>query len=185
MAEYFNKEIILKKVRINFADGIFEPKSYKGGKARYSCALIVADDVNKKLIDEAVEEIGSGAFKGDWAKNLKKWTNDNRYLFVVKDSDRYGPGDYVLSANRGADRGPVKVVDRDPSVELSADDAAIRSGYRVNAKINIWAQTKDNPGIRAELVAIQLVAKDEVFGTNVEATADGFESIEDDMPVEI
>lgn len=175
-----NETIILRKVRVNYVNGLFEARQFKGqGKHRYSAAFIISDDANKKLIDDTIEALGQGAFGKEWLKFKAKWENDSRYIFLVKDNVDYPEGCWVASVNRGMDRGRVKVVSRDPSIEL-LNDGTLTSGDFVNVKINVWAQTKDNPGIRGELESVQFVGKGDPFaGAAREATAEGFECIED------
>lgn len=177
-------DIILRNVRIAFADGLFTARQFDGkGDFRYGCSFIIQPGSdNDKLIWKAIKE----ACATTWEKraetmleSLKHNTKDFCYYNGdIKEYDGY-PGNMVLRAARNQKKGPPLVLDRDLS-KLSAGDGRPYSGCYVNAKVQIWGQKDKFVGVRCTLVSVQFVKDGDAFGGGGPATADGFEEVVDE-----
>lgn len=180
-------EIILLDVRLSFPD-LWEPRQFKGqGKARYAASfLIEPGSENDKKIRAAIE----AAAKEKWADkaeaHIKRyWFQDGKCCYQEGDKKEYDgyEGMLVLSAYRNGDQLPPKVIDR-AKRPLSADLGLPYPGCYVNAKVDIWCQTGDYPGIRASLNVVQFVRDGEPFSGSVPSDDDMpalDEGIEDDL----
>lgn len=79
-----------------------------------------------------------------------------------------------------------KVVDRDRNVTLTEKDGRPYSGCYVNAIVAIWAQTgKFGKRINAQLQGVQFVKDGDAFGSGRAASADEFDSLEDEFSDDI
>lgn len=172
--------IVLKGVRIAFADGLFSAKAFEGkGDARYNCTfLIEKGSDNDKVIRAEMSRVA----KKEWDDRAGAIVQsiDGRpqsccyYSGDLKDYDGFR-GKMALSAVRSQKKGAPLVIDRDKS-QLTINDGRPYSGCVVNAKVQIWAQDNQyGKGIRCTLEAVQFSKDGEAFGTGGPATADGFE----------
>lgn len=177
-------DVILKNVRIAFADGVFTPRAFEGSgdKAYGATFLVEPGSDNDKLVWAAIKE----ACKKTWEKkadtmleSLKHSTKDFCYYKGdLKEYDGFA-GKMALRAKRQEKKGSPLVLDRDLS-KLTVSDGRPYSGCYVNAKVQIWAQKDKYVGVRCTLVSVQFVKDGDAFGGGGPATADGFEAVEDE-----
>lgn len=181
-----SNDLVLKNVRIAFADGVFTAKQFEGkGDYRYSSSFIIEPgSENDKIIWDAIKKACAKTWekKADvMLESLKHNTKDFCYYKGdLKDYDGYA-GKMILRATRNQKKGAPLVLDRDMS-KLEAGNASGRpySGCFVNAKVQIWGQKDTYTGVRCTLVAVQFVKDGEAFGGGGPATADGFDEVVDE-----
>ena len=82
----------------------------------------------------------------------------------------------ALSTHRPAKQGDPLIIDRDKSPLLETDGRPYAGCY-VNAKVSIYAQAGDNPGIRASFSVVQFVRDGDAFAGSGKPTADEFEEL--------
>ena len=179
--------VILPKVTALYTPALFEAEPFKGtGAPRYTGTFMYpAGGAVDKRVQAACEEVGKEAFGKSWDAKWKEWllskgdcpfTNGD-----VKDQE-WAHGNYILAAHRAEKKGAPAIVNRNPKEFITLASGIIYGGCMVNAKIEIWPQTKDYPGMRATLISTQFVAGGEPLGGGGPATAEGFEdlSVDDD-----
>lgn len=177
--------IILQNVRLSFPD-LYKARQFKGeGKARFSASFLVEqgsenDKLVQKTIKAAILEKLDDQKKADAFYN-KYWGQTGKCAYLSGDTSEYDgyEGMMVLSAHRNEDKGAPKVVDRQKQ-PLTADSGKPYGGCYVNAKVDIWIQTGDYPGIRCGLLVVQFVKDGEPFSGSV-PNADDMPSLEDDL----
>jgi hypothetical protein len=175
-------QVKIKNARIAFPV-LFEPQQFKGeGKPRFSCKIMVpkSDKAGVAAINEAIAAVA----KEGWPKNPKMVDSfkGNSNKFCLIDGDLSGvegnEGYWILSANRSETQGRPTVVGRTRQ-PLTKEDGVIYSGCRCNFILDIWAQTKDYPGIRCRLDGVQFAGDDEAFSGGSRVTADDFDDVDD------
>jgi hypothetical protein len=173
-------KVTLKNVRLSFPE-LWHPKEFKtgDGKPRYSATfLIEPGSANDKAIRAAIEEEGTNAFKAKWEKAQKDmWGNSNKCCYLDgdrKEYDGYAGNWYIASHNRAR---PL-VIDRDRT-PLTEDDGKPYAGCYVNAIVDIYVQTGENPGIRASLSGVQFYKDGDAFGGGSRASTDDFDDLAD------
>lgn len=180
-----DRSIVLKNVRIAFANGVFSPQQFEGsGAPRYSCTFLVEPgSENDKMIQAEIKKAAEAKWEKKAQITLESIAQGPQarcyYKGDLKDYDGFA-GKMALSTVRPVDKGAPLVIDRDKS-ELHVQDGRPYSGCFVNGKVQIWAQdNKFGKGIRCTLVAVQFVKDGEAFGGGGPATADGFEEVVDE-----
>ena len=173
-------KIKLENVRLSFPD-IWHAKEFKtgDGKPRFSATFLVEPgSTNDKRIRAAVKEAGVEAYKSEdkWAKAEKGfWGNSNKCCYQdgdLKDYDGY-EGMWFISSHSKV---RPTVVDRDRS-PLTEADGRPYAGCYVNAFVDVWVQTGENPGIRASLGGIQFSKDGDAFSGGVPTSADDFDDL--------
>jgi hypothetical protein len=173
---------MLKNVRISYPK-LFVAEQFQGtGTFSYSAAFhIVPGSDNDKKIRAAIA-IAAKRFEKKEAEIIASITgNPNKYCYMngaIKGLENL----WILSAKRKQTDGKPDVMDKNPTVKLTANDARIYGGCYVNAKVEPWAQVKGtgSPGIRCTLIAVQFANDGESFGGAPPVNDDGFESVEED-----
>ena len=96
-----------------------------------------------------------------------------------EDKDGYGDGVMWVSAKSTK---PFPIVDRDPSVPLTAVSGKPYGGCYVNAVIRIYAYKHElsGPGVSASLEAVQFYKDGESFGAGSVNAEKEFDNVEDD-----
>lgn len=172
-------KVVLKNVRLTFPH-LFKPRAFEeGGNARYSANLLIElGSENDKAVKAAIKEVAIAGFDKKAEAFLKSAENNSQKMCYVtgelKGSDE-AEGLMVLSAYRYPEQGAPVVVDRNKE-KLGSEDGKPYSGCYVNASVDIWAQTKNYPGIRCGLNAIQFFEDGEPLA-GAPATADDFEEL--------
>ena len=179
--------IKLTNVRLSFFHG-FQTRDYKNnGIFKFSTSCIVEKgSPNDKLIEKtslaAVEE----KYPGKGAAKLKSFKASKNTTFYREgnEEDEGSAGKMVVAAGRLKSKGRPKIVDRN-NAPLTEEDGKPYSGCCANVFIDVWAQTGDTPGVRAELVGIQFVKDGEAFSGGVSTNAIEFDDLGvDDEAVE-
>lgn len=167
--------IQLKNVRLSFAD-IFTAKAVNGGEPRFSANFLLDKVKDRQQIDLITSKINA----------LIKEKLDGRKLAPDKVCLRDGDekefdgfqGCYYVSA---ANKKRPNVVDRDPTVPLTAEDGRPYSGCYVNAVVRLWAQDNQfGRRVNASLEAIQFVRDGEAFGASRPAVTEMFDTVDVD-----
>lgn len=176
-------EVMMKDVRIAFIDALSTAQPFEeGGKKRYSATFLVApESENDKKIREAIHaEVASGWPKNHAAMLASFKDNSNKMCYMPGDTKSYDgfAGNMALSAHRRENDGPPLLLDsvlddRTGKLRvLTGDEGRIYAGCYVNAKVEIWPQSKTYPGIRCQLLAVQFCRE----GSN-RPNEDGFEPL--------
>ncbi|KVF93504.1 hypothetical protein WJ21_26800 [Burkholderia vietnamiensis] len=189
-------KVKLTNVRIAFINNLrtaaeFEPGD---GKFRYSATfLIPKGSEHDKAIEAAIKAV---AVEG-WAKKADAMIesirgNSNKFCYQngdLKDFDGF-EGNMYIAAHRKRDDGrpllldnvadpetgkPARLVDTNGEW-LAGKEGRIYAGCYVNATIDIYAQTKNNPGIRCGLMGVQFHAPGDSFSGASRANEDDFEA---------
>lgn len=189
-------KVKLTNVRIAFINNLrtaaeFEPGD---GKFRYSATFLVEKgSENDKAIEAAIKTV---AVEG-WAKKADAMlesfrSNSNKFCYQngdLKDFDGF-EGNMYIAAHRKRDDGRPLLLDNvaDPETNkparlvdsngdwLPGKEGRIYAGCYVNATIDIYAQTKTNPGIRCGLMGVQFHAPGDSFSGASRANEDDFEA---------
>ena len=178
-------KVVIKNVVLRFSD-IFEAKEFKSGdgRPRFSASFLVEPgSENDKTIRAAIDAVMVETWKDKAAAKTKAFMSQNgQSCYRDGNNMEYDgcAGNMFLAAHRQANSGAPKVVDRSRDVDLSAASGKPYPGCTVNAVIDIWAQTGENPGIRATLNAVQFVQHGEPFTGSV-ATADDLPDLAEDI----
>lgn len=182
------KIIRLNGVRLSFPN-LFKPDSMgNGDKPAFTAHfLLPPDHPDMETIKKAMQSVAKAKF-GKQAKavyvQLKK-----QDLLCLHDGDTKTDsdgkimegyeGNYYVSARSYV---KPKLFDRDTSVELKESDGKLYGGCIVNASLAIWPQTGQyGKRINAQLRGVQFDSEGESFGGGGVASADEFESLEDEF----
>ena len=164
-------KIVLKNVRLSYAN-LFEAKvAVSGGTAKFSTALLIPKGhpqlaaLRDAINAEAVAKFGPDAIK-EMAKTKSKYHHPLR----DGDEEREGEAAYagMYFANASSKRQP-QVVDQ--KVQPIIDESEIFSGCWANVSINVYPfDVEGSKGIALGLNNVQLVKKDDRLGgaTNAE-----------------
>jgi hypothetical protein len=178
--------VMLRGVRLAFPD-LYVARQFDGkGPFSYKATfLIIPGSDNDKAVKAAITNACAtkwGAKATALASQLQA-QGSQKYCYLsgdLKDYDGFA-GMMALATSRSQDAGAPKVIDRDPTVELTAADGRPYGGCYVNAKISIYAQdNKFGHGVRATLMTVQFAKDGDSFGGAPPANAEGFETVEDD-----
>jgi hypothetical protein len=179
--------IMLRNVRLSFAQGLFEastiPGADAGAKPKYNCGLLLAPDhpqikeIRTKTIAVAREK---WAAKADGIlKGLEKQDRLALHDGDVKPNYSGYPGNLFLSPSTTDSTPPFlgrtvdgQVVEMDPKTAARS----IYSGCYVDASIELWAQDNQyGQRVNAQLRGVMFVRDGDAFGAGGAAHADEFE----------
>lgn len=166
-------------VRLSYFHG-FEARDYKNnGKFKFSTNFFVekASPLHK-LIEKTMLASVEEKFPGKGAAKLKTFKASKNTICYREgdDDDADAAGKMVLSAGRLKSKGRPKIVDRNNS-PLTEEDGKPYSGCWGNVVVDIWTQTGETPGVRAELLAIQFVKEGEAFAGGVNLDTIDFDDL--------
>ncbi|QKM47747.1 hypothetical protein B7760_01771 [Burkholderia glumae] len=189
-------KVKLTNVRISFIDNLRSAAEYeKGdGKFRYSASFLVEPgSANDKAINDAIKAVAAEG----WGKRADAMLeslrgNSNKYCYLdgnTKPYDGYEDMMYI-TGHRKRDDGRPLLLDNvaDPEtgkparlIDANGDwlpgkEGRIYAGCYVNATIDIYAQTKTNPGIRCGLQGVQFHAAGDSFSGASRGNEDDFEA---------
>jgi len=193
-------EVILKNVRLAFAN-VYKPKKSENGE-RYSAAFpIVPKSDNHKSLTAAMSKVATDKWEKKGPAILVKLIEGGDVAFKERAAtddagEPFAGFEDMFTLNAGQDKkkgqplliGSNKIDGAFPI--LVEDDGVLYSGCWVNVKIDVWAQdnTAERGGkrINAQLKTIQFVRDDESFGGGTKPSAEGFEDLgtagaDDDM----
>jgi hypothetical protein len=184
------KVVVLKDVRLAFPQDLWTPGQYEGkGAFSYGAQFLMAPDSEaKKICDEAIREVAVAEWKSKADMCLEEYRM-NKQKFPFLNGDRrpeYNgfPGNWALTAKAQEKKKPL-VVNKNPKIPVGENDGIIYGGCYVNAKVEFWAQSGTNAGVRCSLLVVQFVRDGDSFGGGAMASIDdmddlGFED-EDDL----
>ena len=177
-------KVKLKDVRLSFPD-LFEPVQYQGkGAFRYNASfLIVRGSENDKAVNAAIKAEVAAEFPDPVkaAKFLESVKgNSNKMCYTSGDLKEYEgyAGMVVLTSHRQQKAGRPTVIDGNKA-PLTAQDGKPYAGCYVNASVDIYVQTGENPGIRCGLAGVQFSKDGDAFSGGRAASPDEFEDIAD------
>ncbi len=176
----------LTNVRLAFPN-LFEAKEFKpgDGKPRFDATfLIEPGSENDKAIRAAIATEAAAVFGAKATTFLKQWENNsNKHAYVSGDLKEYDgfAGMMSLACHSKVRPGVFDNV-RDPATGkaraiVSAAEGKPYAGCFVNAKVSIYAQKGENPGIRASFTGVQFWADGDAFTAGRAASADEFDDL--------
>lgn len=183
-------DVMLREVRLSFP--VFgEAEAFPGTtKKRFSAAhLVVPGSDNDKVIQAAILAEAQAAWPKTWQAMLESFRgNSQKYCYVKGDIKEYEgyAGMLVLSGHRYEENGPPLLLgpdidDRTGKLRvLTGKEGKLYAGCYVNAKVQIYAQTKTYPGIRCGLITEQFARDGDAFSSGAKPTDDGFGSLAED-----
>jgi len=188
--------VMLKNVRIAFANNVFTPKENPGGGAHYKVAAIIEPgSEHQKLLQAALKR----AAQTKWAEKadgiLRKLAADRKLCYSSKsptneEGDVYNgfEGDAgVLNASRNTTKaekaGAPLVIGAgvNGKAPITKADGKIYSGAYVNLSVDIWAQDNQHgKRLNADFRGLQWVSDGEALGGDGAAptSADEFEEMD-------
>lgn len=174
-------KVILKNVRLAFPV-IWTPKPFEaGGEPRFSgAALFDKDHPAFKEVMDAIVTVAKEGFKEQWETQLAAFKgNSNKMCFIdgnLKAKYEGFADNYALSA---VNKSRPTIRDRDGKTPLVEADGRPYGGCYVDMIVDIWAQTKKYPGIRATLLGIQFRGDGDAFSGGGVAADDDFADLSD------
>ena len=174
-------DIIIKDVRLSFPR-LWTAQEFKAGdgKPRYDASFLIPKGSET---DKAIQAAMLAATTETHGKKapalLAQWAaNPNKCCYTDGDTKEYDgyEGMMALSTHRPAKQGDPLIIDRDKSPLLETDGRPYAGCY-VNAKVSIYAQAGDNPGIRASFSVVQFVRDGDAFAGSGKPTAEEFEEL--------
>lgn len=177
--------ILLKNVRVAFAQGIFEPQKVdESSKPRYGCSFLLTPDhpqladVKSKMRAVAVEK-WKGKADAQMAALEKK---DKTALHDGNDKPNYDgyPGNFYISAAAQETNAPTVVNQDKTPFDARKGHKRIYSGCYVNASIEFWAQDNQfGQRVNATLRGVQFLKDGDSFSAASAASSDEFEDVAD------
>ena len=181
--------IMLKNVRLAFAQGLTTPSTIPGAdanaKPKYNCGIIVeAGHPQLKELETKMQAVAKDKWKDKAGAMYKALHAKDR--LALHDGDlkpNYAgyPGNFYLSPSSDEATPPTWLGGVDGRTPLSAADAKKRfySGCYVNVSVDIWPQDNQfGQRINAQLRGIQFLRDGDAFSAGRPADADEFEAVE-------
>lgn len=175
--------IKLTDVRLSYPK-LWKAEEFKpgDGKPRYSASFhIEPGSANDKLILDAIKSEAEEKFGQKAALYIDTWKNNSqKTCYVTGDlkDDPHSAGKMILSCHRQKKDGPPTVVDANRA-PLEEGAGKPYGGCYVDAIVEIYAQTGENPGIRAGFAGVQFRRDGEAFGGGVAAKVEEFDDLSD------
>ncbi len=178
--------IMLKNVRVSFAQGLFNatvmPGSDANAKPKFNCGLILeADHPQLDEIRKKMKAVAQDKWKDKAEAQYKALEKSDKLALHDGDNkpnyDGY-PGNMYLSPS-AQENAPPTLLSQSKQV-LNTKDAAkmIYSGCYVNASIDIWAQDNGfGKRINAQLRGVQFLKDGDAFSAGRPADSDEFEEV--------
>lgn len=173
--------VMLKGVRLAFANGIWEARQVQGqGKPAFSVTSLFSKDTdNFKNVLAAIKEVAEEKWGAKAAEVLKQLKAQDKLCLHdgnLKENYEGFADNYYVNA-RNASRPTIK--DRDGQTNLVQADGKPYSGCYANVSIDIWAQENQfGKRINASLRGIQFVADGDAFSAGGVAGEDEFDAVE-------
>lgn len=175
--------ILLKDVRLAFANNLFTAAPFPGGNdptPYFSCSLLMPPThPQRKDLDKIMVELAEAKWGKKGAAVLKAAKAIGKVFF--RDGDTKPEyegfeGMWFVSA-RSKVRPNYFDGRRNPIGEA---DGLLYSGAYVNASLGLYAYTKGNNGLGAGLRGVQYLRKGDAFGAGAPAEPDDFDEIGDE-----
>lgn len=155
---------------------LWEAKEFKpgDGKPRWSQTILIEPgSPSDKLVREKIIEAAKLEWPKDWEKKLKACEGQsNKYCYIDGDTKSYDgyEGMWALSAHRSGrtkkgPNTPPLIIDRDKT-PLTEKDRRPYAGCYIRAKVSIYCQSGENPGVRCSFSVVQYVKKGDAFSTS-------------------
>ena len=174
-------KVILKNVRLAFAQSLFVAEQYQGaGAFRHSCKFIIEPGSDN---DTAIRNAISQAAEAVWAKKapamLKTMEhNSNKFCYVEGNPSYDGfEGKMALTSHRKGTDGAPMILSKDKTALSESSSGKPYGGCFVNASVEIYAQDGTTSGIRCGLIAVQMFADGDSFGGASKGSTDDFEDV--------
>jgi len=170
-------KVMLTNVRLAFFDGYTPVPFEDGAEPKYGVtSLVEKGSENDKKIEAAIKQVATEAWGAKAEMMLKQFRgNPNKFAYIDGDTRSYDgfAGHMALSSKNGK-RPTLLLKDKTPSTK---EDSTLYSGCYGNVSVDIWAQKKDYPGIRATFLAAQFVQDGDAFTPGAVADPDEFEDL--------
>lgn len=177
--------IMLKNVRLSFADGVFEAKTIpgqEGSKPKFNCGVILPpdhpqlDDIRAKM-----QAVARAKWGDKWEGVYKAAEKQDKLALhdgdLKPNYDGY-PGNFFLSPNSD-ESAPPTVIDRDRT-PLTKRSGRIYSGCYANVSIELWAQDNQyGKRINAQLRGVQFFKDGDAFSAARPADTNEFDDVSD------
>lgn len=176
--------IMLKNVRLAFAQGLFNPSTIPGSgadaKPKFNCGLILAADHPQLAeIKKVMQQVAKDKWKDKAVEVYKALEKGDKLALHDGDLkptyDGY-PGNFYMSPSAAENARPTTLAGDKRNV--TEKDGVLYSGCYVNASIEIWAQ--DNiygKRINAQLRGVQFLRDGDSFSAGRPADSDEFEAV--------
>ncbi len=179
------KKVILQNVRLGPFPDLHTAKQYQGkGAFNYKVTLLVdkKSQVAKDIL-AAYQEVAKEAWQEKANARLEEFKGNKLMTFILdgdKTADKGGhAGCLVVSAKKKQEDGRPEVRARNKQLLAAGDDGYPYGGCYVNAVLEVWAQTKENPGMRCKVLGVQFVKDGDAFIAGSKASEDDFEDLSD------
>lgn len=172
-------KIVLKNVRVAFAQGLFTPSAVGDGEPTFGASFLLPKDHPQiKEISDVIQQVAKEKWNekaGDLLKQLKATDKLCLHDGDTKASYEGFPGNFFVAANN---RSRPTVVDRDKT-PLTQQDGKPYSGSFVNVSLDVWAQdNKWGKRVNATLLAVQFAKDGESFSGGASFSDDDFEVVD-------
>lgn len=177
---------IIIEGRLSFPD-LWDATEFKpgDGKPRWNATFLVEPgSASDKAIRAAMKKAAIAVYADKADAALKKFEGQkNQCCYLsgdTRDYDGYA-GMMALSAHRpaktknGSASSRPAIIDRDTS-PLAAEDGKPYAGCYVKAKVGVYCQAGENPGVRASFSVVQFVRDGDAFAGSA-PSVDGFEDL--------
>lgn len=170
-------KIMLKDVRLAFFDGYTAVPFEDGATPKFGVTgLVPKGSTLDKEVEAVIKQVATEAWGAKAEMMLKSFRgNPNKFAYIDGDTRTYDgfAGHFGLSS-KNAKRPTLLLPDKTPS---TLEDSRFYSGCYGNISVDIWAQKKDYPGIRATFLAAQFVRDGDAFTPGAIADPDEFEDL--------
>lgn len=162
-------KVKLNGVRIAYTESLWEAKEFKegDGKPRHSVTVLIEPgSANDKAMETAIKCVAVEGF-GAKAEAMLKSFRGNPQKFCYQDGDTKAydgfAGMKYAAAHRRAKDGKPRIVDTDGKTPIEQADGKIYGGCYANVVVDLYAQVRDNPGIRCSLLGVQFARDGDAF----------------------
>jgi hypothetical protein len=185
-------DLVIRNVRLSFPDLFFPVEFKKGdGKPRWNASFLVKPGSEAdKAIRAAIEAEAKAEWGAKAAETLKGMAGQtNKYCYLSGDTKSYDgyAGMMVLASHRsaklksGAPNAAPIILDSVAGADgkparLDANAGRPYAGCYVDAKVSIYCQKGENPGVRSSFSVVQYVGKGEAFSAGA-PNDDEFEAV--------
>ena len=178
-------KITLKNVRLGPYPNLWTARQYKGaGDFNYDAAFYVPKNspAAKELLS-AYDKVAREGWGDKAPAMLAQIKGNPNRTFLINGDDLAGQdgtaGHLVIKGKRKKNDGRVDVRSRDGKSQILPEDGIIYAGCTVHAVVEIWAQTKEYPGLRLKLLGVQFIADgDALLGAGSSASDEDFENLD-------
>jgi hypothetical protein len=179
-------KVVLKNVRLAPFPQLYTARQYKGvGDFSYEAGFLFAPGSEAdREIKRVYQDVAVEAWKDKASSMLQQFKGNNLKTFLIDGNSKPDiegfPGNLFVKAKRKQKDGRPDIRDMDGKRPLAEADGRPYAGCYVNAVLEVWAQTKDTPGMRCKLLGLQFVRDgDALAGSATSASEDDFEDLSD------